>query len=187
MRESSRPARRVSRVASQPIDAGAGSTSSQHSTYLIAIILQQPDLVRELPDELEPAELGSPMAQELLTQLLDALAADEWVGLADWQESLEEPLRAFVQESIERWPADRTTPRARVAEELANTVREIRRRHIGRQIDHVRMALEDSKSAGDELRHSLAKRMNELILVKKTYETAEAQALVFTDVTRSGD
>ena len=187
VRESSRPARRVSRAASQPIEAGAGSTGSQHSTYLIAIILQQPDLVRELPDELDPAELDSPMAQELLAQLLDALAADEWVGLADWQESLEEPLRAFVQEAIERWPADRTPPRARVAEELANTVREIRRRHIGRQIDHVRMALEDSKSAGDELRHSLAKRMNELILVKKTYETAEAQALVFTDMTRSGD
>ena len=187
VRESSRPSRRTSRATNQPIDVGAGGRSSQHSTYLIAIILQQSDLVRELPDELDPAELDSPMAQELLTQLLDTLAADEWISLADWQESLEEPLRAFVQEAIERWPVDRTIPRAKVADEIAKTVHGIRRRHIGRQIDHVRMALEDSKSAGDELRQSLAARMNELIAVKKRYETPDAQALVFTDVTRFAD
>ena len=187
LRDGTRPTRRPSRATNRPIDAGAGSQGSQHSAYLIATVLQQPDLVRELPAELDPSELDSPIAQELLTRLIDALAADEWSGLDDWQESLDEPLRAFVQEAIERWPVDRTMPRAKVADEIAKTVHGIRRRHIGRQIDHVRMALEDSKSAGDELRQSLAARMNDLIAVKKSYETPDAQALVFTDVTRFGD
>ena len=184
LRDSPRRTRRASRPTSQPIEAVAGP---QHSNYLIAMILQQPGLVRELPDELDPAELDSPIAQELLAQLLDTLAADEWVSLEEWQESLDEPLRGFVQEAIEQWPVDRTMPRASVADEIAKTVHGIRRRHIGRQIDHVRMALEDSKSAGDGLRQSLAARMNDLIAVKKRYETPDAQALVFTDVTRAED
>ncbi len=187
LREGTRTARRAGRATNQPIDAGAGSQNSLHSTYLVAIMLQRPDLVSDLPAELDPSELDSPIAQELLTQLIDALAADEWSGLDDWQESLDEPLRAFARESIERWPVDRTMSRAKVADEIAKTVHAIRRRHIGRQIDHVRMALEDAKSAGDELRQSLAARMNDLIAVKKSYETPDAQALVFTDVTRFGD
>lgn len=184
LRDTSRRTRRASRPASQPIEAVAGP---QHSNYLIAMILQQPDLARELPDELDPSELDSPIAQELLAQVLDTLAASEWGSLDDWRESLDEPLRAFIQEAIEQWPVDRTMPKAKVADEIAKTVRGIRRRHIGRQIDHVRMALEDSKSAGDELRQSLAARMNDLIAVKKRYETPDAQALIFTDVTRLED
>ena len=184
VRERSRPTRRASRSTSQPIEAGAGP---QHSNYLIEMILQQPDLVLELPADLNPAELDSPMVQELLTQLLTARATDEWTGLDDWQESLDEPLRAFVQEAIERWPVDRAMPRAKVADEIAKTVREIRRRHIGRQINNVSIAFKDSKSAGDELGHSLGARMNDLIADKKRYETPDAQAQDFADQTRFED
>ncbi len=185
VRDSARPKRPAAPEVDLMVEAGRrGSRPSD--AYLLCMLLSYPEERGELPDDLDSSEMESPAARELLRRFLDLMATNEWAGLGPWLESLEEPLRAFVEEALRLAPEGVVMSESMVREELTKTLREVRRRNLRREIDQVKLALADAESAGEDERRVLASRVEALLSSLQPLENASSEAVAWPNPSLGG-